>query len=265
MIDSSYGRLKRAVVRRSLSGLSTAEIALPLDNFSDSSSFTLTTDQEREYTVIGSELVPSETTQVLFRAVGLLKSQEKYLQLRPQSFNEATAASILNEIGFSGGTQEKLSFVNLALTQAQLATLVANSSSKSALLDFEAGEVLYYEDLYKKKARQVEVRFQRIVQRVPQLGVYFYNSGNEAVIPKDPTLVSALGDQLNVAAPVMKRVVHNYNNLARLFSQMQAFVTAEDIELGATVLSPLTFTKGVVCAMEQVWIDDTHTTTYYAV
>lgn len=266
MIECSLGDIKQARVLRSLSGYTTVELALPLDNFVDSETFELTTDKKREYKIIQSEVYPTtEATQVMFKVTGLLKSQEKYFQLKPQSFEDATAESILTGIGIKGGSQDKLTFVNLTLTQGQLAILAANSTAKTALVDFEAGEVKYYEDLYKAKAKQVEQKFQRIVQRVPQVGVYLYEEINEGVIPEGITSVTQFGDQLNLPTAVTKHFVENYNSLAKLFSSMQLFSSAETLSMGSCVLSPLTFSKGVICAIEETWYENLHTSLYYVI
>lgn len=251
---------------RALSGYTFAEVSLPLDNYTDAETFTITAGREYEFKVTSSEVYPAAGSQVIFKATAVLKDQEQFLQLKPSSFgDEATAEIILGSVGISGGSKDKLPLINLILTQGQLAILVANATSRPAFVDFEARQVKYYEDLYKEKAQEVPVKFRRIVSKVPQAGAYIYGGVNEGVIPEGVTAMLPFDEDLNLPASVMKLFVQNYNSLASLFAGLQSFVWEKDLELGTAVLSPLTKSKAIVCAREEVWTTQGHTSIYYAV
>ena len=266
MIQCSLGDIEQLKIMRALSGYTFAEVSLPLDNYVDAETFTITTDREYEFRVTSSEVYPAAGGQVIFKATAVLKDQEQFLQLKPSSFgDEATAETILSSVGIAGGSKDRLPLINLILTQGQLAILVANATSKTAFVDFEARQVKYYEDLYKEKAQEVPVKFRRIVSRVPQAGAYIYGGVNEGIIPEDATVMLPFGEDLNMPAAVMKFLMQNYNSLAALFAELQSFVWEKDLELGMAVLSPLTKSKAIVCAREEVWTVQGHTSIYYAV
>lgn len=266
MIQCSLGDIEQLKMMRALSRCTFVEVSLPLDNYVDADTFTVTTDKEYEFVITSSEVYPADGSQVIFKATGVRKDQMPFLQLKPSSFgDEATAETILGSVGIAGGSKEKLSLVNLTLTQGQLAILIANSTAKTALVDFEAKQVKYYEDLYKEKAQEVPVKFRRIVTRVPQAGAYLYGGANEGVVPEGVTTMVPFGEDLNLPASVMKHFVENYNNLAALFAGLQSFVWEKDLELGASVLSPLTKSKAIVVAREEIWTTQGHTSIYYAV
>lgn len=265
MIQCSLGEVEQLKVMRALSGCTFVETSLPLDSYDDATTFTVTTDKEYEFLLTGSEVYPAAGSQVILKATAVLKDQEEFLQLKPVSFDEATGEKVLGSIGISGGSKEKITLVNLSLTQGQLAILVANATAKTAFVDFEARQVKYYEDLYKEKAVEVPVKFRRIVSRVPQAGAYIYGKSNEGIIPGNATVMIPFGEDLNLPSSVLKHFVENYNSLANLFAGLQSFVWEKDLELGATVLSPLTKSKLVVCAREEVWTAQGHTSIYYAV
>jgi len=242
------------------------EVSLPLDSYVDTDTFTITTDREYEFRITSSEVYPVAGSQVIFKATAVLKDQEPFLQLKPASFgDEATAETILGSVGIAGGSKEKLSLVNLTLTQGQLAVLIANATARTAFVDFEERRVKYYEDLYKEKAQEAPVKFRRITTRVPQAGAYLYGSANECVVPEGTTAVVPFGEDLNLPASVLKHFVGNYNNLALLFAGLQSFVWEKDLALGTSVLSPLTKVKAIVCAREEIWTTQGHTSIYYAV
>lgn len=265
MIQCSLGEVEKFKTQRALSGYSFAEISLPLDSYVDAATFTLTTDKEREYSLVSSEILPVSGTQVIMRAVGILKDQESFLKVKPASYNEATIESILNGIGIKGGSKQKVSLVNLVMTQGQLAILLANATAKTALVDFESKRILYYEDLYKVKALEAATKFQRIVSRVPQAGVYLYGGSNEGVMPEEEAAIVPMGEELNLPGAIVKHFVENYNNLALLFGALQSFTWDRDLELGSTILSPLTHSKCVICAAETLWTVEGHTHIYYAI
>lgn len=265
MIGCSLGDLEQLKVMHSLSGYTFVEIALPLEAYEESDSFAVTTDKEREFVITSSEAYPAAGGQMVLKATGLLKDHEKYLQIVPKSFEGATPEQVLNSIAIKGGSKEKVSFVNLALTQGQLAILMANMSAKAAFVDFEKASVAYYSDLYKEKAQEAPVKFRRVRSRVPQAGAYLYGDSNEGVIPEDAMSAIAFDQCVNIPAMSMKHVVENYNELARIFEGMQSFVWDQDLELGACVLSPLLKSKCVVCAREEIWTTRGHTNIYYAV
>lgn len=266
MIKCSIGEAERLKITKALSGYTFVEVSLPLDTYVDAPSFTITTETEQEFVVTGSEVYPAfDNTQVVLKATAIRKDMEPFLQIKPVSFDEASAEKILGSVGIKGGSKEKYTFVNLSLTQGQLAILVANGTPRTAFVDFENRKVLYYEELYKEKAQEVNAKFRRIVTRVPITGAYLYDKANEGVVPDGAQTMAQLGESLNLGNYTMKRFLDNYNNLCNLFAGLQTFVWDQDLPLGSCVLSPLTMTKCIVCAMEQVWTMEGHTTIYYAI
>lgn len=265
MIQCSLGDVEHLKILRALSRCTFVELSLPLDSYADTETFTITTDKEYEFQITGSEVFPEVGSQVLLKATAIMKDQMGFLQLKPTSFDEATGETILGSVGISGGPKDKLSLVNLTLTQGQLAILVANATAKMAFVDFESRQVKYYEDLYKEKAIEAPVKFRRIVSRVPQVGAYLYGGTNEGIVPDGVTAMVPFGEDLNLPSAVLRHFVENYNNIAALFSGLQSFVWEKDLPLGATVISPLTKSKVVVCAREEVWTVQGHTSVYYAV
>ena len=265
MIQCSLGEIEQLKVMRALSRCTFVEVSLPLDSYVESETFTVTTDKEYEFAVTSSEVYPASGSQVIFKATAVLKDQMEFLQLKPASFDEATAETILGSVGIAGGSKEKISLVNLTLTQGQLAILAANATAKTAFVDFEDRRAKYYEDLYKEKAIEVPVKFRRIVSKVPQAGMYLYGGANEGVVPDGVTAMVPFGEDLNLPASVLKHFVENYNELASLFGKLQSFVWEKDLDLGTAVLSPLTKSKLIVCAREEIWTVQGHTSIYYAV
>lgn len=266
MIKCSLGEVERLKITKALSGYTFAEVALPLDAYADAPTFTIVTETEQEFTITGSEVYPAfDNTQVVLKASAIRKDMEPFTQVWPCSFEEASAEKILNAVGIKGGSKEKYSFASLALTRGQLAILIANGTPRIAFIDFEQRKVLYYDELYKAKAQEVPVKFRRIVSKAPTAGAYLYGNANEGLIPDGAQAMASFGETVGLDGYTMKRFLENYNNLCSLFAGLQTFVWDRDLPLGACVLSPLTMTKCIVCAIEQVWTMEGHTTIYYAV
>lgn len=265
MIQCSLGDIEQLKIMRALSGYTFTEVSLPLDAYADTDTFTVTTDIEREFKITSSEVYPAEESQMILKATAILKDHVPFMEFKPASYNDATVSSILNGLGIKGGTQDKVSFINLFLTSGQLAILLANSTAKTAFVDFETRQALYYEDLYKEKAIESAAKFRRVHSLVPQAGFYLYGGSNEGLLPEGASYIAPFGQDLNLPSPVLKHFAENYNTLAKLFSCMQSFVWEKDLPLGSTILSPLTLTKCVICAVEEVWTVESHTNIYYAI
>ncbi len=252
MIACDLGNIDEVIIRRALSGYTFAEFAVPMATYSDAPKFTLTVeDVKQEYKVAGSEVYMhvGEKTQVKISA--LLGSHEKWLQTSPMSVESAEAAEILKGLGVDNGPKIPTTFLNLFLNNGQLAILLANMSPKFAFVDFEKETVVYYSELYKQKAVQVQVPFRRLYGRAPIAGFIGWEELVTGSYPDDAQVVLPFGQFTNIDQVVMENVVNNCNEIAKLFSDMQIFTYSQVLEIGSTVVSSLTYDKKVIVASEE--------------
>ena len=267
MISCTLGRIDGAVVRSALSGFTFAEVTVPVELYSDTPEFMLTTDHmERQYKVMGSEVYMRAGEKTVVRVSAILSEQEKWLRTTPRSYDSAEVADVLKGLGIKGGPKMKVSLLNLFLTDGQLAILLANMSTKEAFVDFVSGEVRYYSDLYKQKPLQVPAAFRRIYGRAPIAGYLGWASGNTGVYSDDTQVVLPFGHFDNLDRSVMDNVVNNCNGIAKMFCNMQIFTSSSEMEIGSTVLSPLTNDKLVMVASEmQFDVNGNVTAVYHCV
>lgn len=252
MLACDLGNIDEVIIRRSLSGYTFAEFAVPMATYSDSPKFTLAIeDVKREYKMVGSEVYMhvGEKTQVKISA--LLSSQEKWMQTSPMSVESAEAAEILKGLGIANGPKIPTTFLNLFLNNGQLAILLANMSPKFGFVDFEKGSAVYYSELYKQKPVQVQVPFRRLYGRAPLAGFIGWEELVTGSYPDDAQTILPFGQFTNIDQAAMENVVNNCNEIAKLFSDMQIFTYSQALELGSTVVSSLTYDKKVIVASEE--------------
>lgn len=262
MIKCSLGEIERFQRVRSLSGYTFAEVALPLESYSSAPTFTLTSDHEETYRIVASEVFPTKDSTPIFKATAILEDQAQFLKMLPVSFDDTEASKALSQLGIKNGPEARVTLVSLALTQGELAILLANAGAHPAFVDFEARAVLYYSELYKEKARQVPVKFKQVTSRVPYMGGYVYGEGNEGYVPDLVQAMMPFGE----ASPIIRQALENYNQLCGLFSTYQVFPWDDDrLPLGTAILSTLTKSKCIVCAVDETWTQSGHTAIYYAI
>ena len=267
MLSCSLGKIDGVITRKALSGYTFSELTVPVDTYSDSPKFTLTTDNvTAEYQIVGSEVYMRSGEKTVVKVNAVLASQVKWMEAYPFSVDSTGISDILNSMGISGGPNIPITMLNLFLNRGQTAIVLANMSPKTAFVDFTGERVLYYSDLYKQKAMQLSVAFRRIYARVPLAGYIGWDSNVNGFFPDDMQSVVPFGQFNNIDETTMQNLLNNCNEIARLFSDMQIFTQSTEIPLGSVVLSPLTYDKKVVVACEEQWDDsDNMLTAYYCV
>lgn len=267
MLECDLGKIDEVIVRRALSGYTFAEFAVPMATYSDSPKFALTVDDvKQEYKMVGSEVYMhvGEKTQVKVSA--LLSSQEKWLNTHPMSVESAETAEILKGLGLKNGPKIPITLLNLFLNDGQLAILLSNMSPKTAFVDFEKGEVVYYSDLYKQKPVVVNVPFRRLYGRPPIAGYIGWENLVMGSYPDDAQVILPFGQFTNIDQSSMENVVNNCNEIAKMFGDMQVFTYSQKLELGSAVMSQLTYDKKVVVASEEHYdVNSNLASIYYCV
>lgn len=254
MLECSIGKIDGAIVRRSLSGYTFIELNVPVDSYADTPTFTATVDNiTAKYRQVGSEVYMHPGDKTVVRVSGILESQYKWLATNPMSVESMDVSDILKGLGIGNGPKSNITFLNLFLNNGQLAVLLANTSAKQAFVDFEKESVVYYTDLYKQKPTQYQVPFRRMIGRPPIAGYVGWDNLVMGSYPDDSQTILPFGQYTNLDESVMANVASNCNAIATLFSDMQMFTFSESLGLGSTVLSPLTYDKKVIVAMEEQW------------
>lgn len=250
-ITSSLGETSGVTIYRSLSGYTFVTLSVKMATYSDSPTFTLTSDAGvSEYTVVGSETYGSSDGPFL-RVNGLLTKHLKWLDVVPMSLDSAEASDILSGMGIENGPKVPLTLLNLQLTYGQLAVLLSNVSPKTALVDFNEERVVCYSDLYKVKPALIQVPFRRIYSRAPIAGRMGWDTLVSGEFPKNAQTIIPFGNYTNIDETTMGNVTNNCNELSKLFSDMQVFTSNQALDLGSTVLSTLTHDKKVIVAVEE--------------
>ena len=267
MLDCTLGKIEGVVIRKALSGYTFAELQVPMGSYSDSPKFTLTVDHvQTEYKTVGSEVYmhPGEKVQVKVSAIRA--DQEKWLEPSPLSVESMEASEILKGLGLVNGPKIPITLLNLFLNKGQLAVTLANMSPKSAFVDFESNAVVYFSELYKQKPTQVQVPFRRMYGRAPIAGYIGWDSLVSGVFPDDTQIVLPYGQFTNIDQTTMENLMNNCNEIAKMFSDMQIFTWPAELPVGSTVLSPLTYDKKVIVAVEEQWdVNDNVVAAYYSV
>lgn len=266
-IECSLGRIDGAVIRRSLSGYTFVELAVPMDTYNDSPKFTLTLDNRKvEYKIVGSEVYTQPGEKTIVKVSGIRSDMERWLEVCPLSIDSAEAGEILNGMNIKDGPNIPVTLLNLFQTKGQLAITLANMSAKTAFVDFEKGAVRYYSELYKQKAIRITNPFRRIYSRVPMAGYVGWDNLVSGSFPDDAQVILPFGHYNNVDENAMGNLANNCNEVAKLFSDMQIFHWSQPLALGTPVLSPLTMDKKVVVAVEEQYDDmDNLVAMYYCV
>lgn len=251
MLECSIGNIDEVIVRKALSGYTFAELVVPMASYTDSPKFNVSIDNvKKDYTMVGSEVYMhvGEKTQVKISA--MLESQAKWLNMQPSSVESAEIEGILKGLGLENGPKTPITLLNLFLADGQLAILLANMSPKLAFVDFEKNKVLYYNDLYKQKPIAINVPFRRLYGRAPIAGFIGWENLVTGSYPDDAQAILPFGQFTNLDQSSMENVVNNCNDISKLFTDMQIFTYSQELELGTTVMSQLTYDKRVVVAAE---------------
>lgn len=264
MLQCDLGNIDEVIIRKSLSGYTFAEFAVPMATYSDSPKFSLSVgDVKQEYRTVGSEAFMSvgEKTQVKISAI--LSSQDKWLNTQPISIESAEVADILKGLGLKNGPKIPITLLNLFLNNGQFAILLSNMSPKTAFVDFEKGEVVYYSDLYKQKPVVVNVPFRRIYGRAPIAGSIGWENLVSGSYPDDAQVILPFGQFTNLDQASMENVLNNCNEISKLFTDMQIFTYSQDLEPGSTVMSQLTYDKKLIVAAEKHYDKNSNVTAVY--
>lgn len=267
MLTCTLGKIDSVIIRKAFSAYTFAEFTVPMESYSDSPTFSLTVDNiTTDYKIVGSEVYMKPGDKTVVRVNAIPSSQEKWMEVFPFSVDSAEASDILKSLGISGGPNIPITLLNLFLNRGQASIVLANLSPKTAFVDFSEEKVVYYSDLYKKKAMQLSASFRRLYSRVPLAGYIGWDSIVTGSFPDDAQYIAPLGHFDNIDETTMQNLLNNCNEIARLFSDMQVFTQSTDIPLGTTVLSSLTYDKKVVVAAEEQWdINDNMITAYYCI
>lgn len=267
MVECSIGHIDGAIRRRALSGYTFAEINVPMENYNDSPKFTLTIDKHTvEYKIVGSEVFMQAGSKTIVKISAIKADQEKWLEVVPSSVEEADIKDLLKGLEIEDGPSLQVSnLLNLFLTKGQYALMLANMTPKNAFIDFEKQKVVYYSELYKQKAQVIQVPFRRIYSRVPMAGYFGWEETASGYFPNDAQTIIPFGQFNNMDKTTIDNLVTNCNDIAKMFSDLQVFTWPEELELGTTVLSPLTMDKKVIVAVEEQWDSQTPLNAYYCI
>ena len=246
MLACDLGNIDEVIVRKALSGYTFIEFSVPMDSYSDSPKFSLAVGEVKsEYKMVGSEVFMNAGQKTQVKISAMLESQSKWLATKPMSVESAEIAEIPVPVRCSAGQK------NLFLNNGQLAILLSNMSPKTAFVDFEQQKVVYYSELYKQKPVVVKVPFRRLYGRSPLAGYIGWESLVTGAYPDDAQVVLPFGQFTNLDQTAMENVVNNCNEISKLFNDMQVFTYSQDLELGSTVMSQLTYDKKVIVAAEK--------------
>jgi len=251
MLECSLGNIDEVIVRKALSAYTFVEMLVPMASYSDAPKFNITIDNvKKEYKMVGSEVYMNvgEKTQVKISA--MLDSQVKWLNSQPSSVESAEVAEILKGLGLDNGPKIPITLLNLFLNNGQLAILLSNMSPKTAFIDFENNKVLYFSELYKQKPTVINVPFRRIYGRSPIAGYIGWENLVTGSYPDDAQVILPFGQFTNIDQSTMENVVNNCNEISRLLTDIQVFTYTQELELGSTVMSQLSYDKKVVVAAE---------------
>lgn len=267
MLTCDLGNIDEVIVRKALSGYTFVEFSVPMDSYSDSPKFSLSVGEVKSgYRIVGSEVYMNTGHKTQVKVSAMLEDQFKWLESEPSSVESAEVEEILNGLGLSNGPKIPITLLNLFLNNGQLAILLSNMSPKTAFVDFEQGRVVYYSELYKQKPVVVKVPFRRLYGRAPIAGYVGWENMVTGSYPDDTQAVLPFGQFTNLDQTSMENVVNNCNEIARLFSDMQVFTYSQELELGSTVMSQLTYDKKVVVAAEKHYDkNDNVAAVYYCV
>lgn len=255
-----------AKITRSLSGFTFLETVVPIDAYVDAQTLSLSTDDgSATYQIAGCDAFTQPDSTLALKICAVLESQVKYMKVHPLSYENAKISDALHLLGISGGTDEQITLLNLFLSDGQLAIFLANTGSSPMFVDFENATILKYADLYKAKPATTSSAFRKIVSRPALAGAYYYDSSNIGMLPDGLQAVVGIDGLYNTDEIVMKRVVDNYNELCRSYSQLQMFVTPDKHALGSTIVSGLTHTKHVIVGVEESWTGRACLRTYYCI
>ena len=264
MLECSLGNIDEVIVRKALSGYTFVEFVVPMASYSDSPKFNITIESvKQEYKMVGSEVFMhvGEKTQVKISA--MLDSQVKWLNSQPSSVDSAEVADVLKGLGLDNGPKIPITLLNLFLNNGQLAILLSNMSPKTAFVDFENNKVVYYSELYKQKPVVVEVPFRRLYGRSPIAGYIGWENLVTGSYPDDAQVILPFGQFTNIDQSSMENVVNNCNEISKLFSDIQVFTYSQDLELGITVMSQLTYDKKIIVAAEKHYDKNSNVTAVY--
>lgn len=252
MLSCDLGNIDEVIVRKALSGYTFIEFNVPMDSYSDSPKFSLAVGEVKsEYKMVGSEVFMNAGQKTQVKISAMLESQSKWLATKPMSVESAEIAEILKGLGLENGPKLPTTLLNLFLNNGQLAILLSNMSPKTAFVDFEQQKVVYYSELYKQKPVVVKVPFRRLYGRSPLAGYIGWESLVTGAYPDDAQVVLPFGQFTNLDQTAMENVVNNCNEISKLFNDMQVFTYSQDLELGSTVMSQLTYDKKVIVAAEK--------------
>lgn len=266
MIDCSLGRIDGVIIRKALSGYTFVEFDIPVDSYNDSPKFTLSTDGPTiEYKIVGSEVFMKPGAQTLVKISAIKADQEKWMTTNPASYEDIDVQDVLKGLNIENGPNFKTSLVNLFLNDGQFAIMLANMSAKTAFVDFNKQEVLYYSDLYKQKATIVKAPFRRLYGRPSLAGYLGWEESAVGSYPGDTQEILPFGQFNNLDRLTLDNLVNNCNEINKMCSDLQMFVSPEPFELGTIVLSQLTLDKRMIVAVEEQWDNQTPINTYYTI
>lgn len=265
MITSSLGRITDARVRKSLSGLTTVELVVPLDGYRDSPKFTLTLDgMEAEYTTMDTDILMPASDDVVVHIVGMLSSHEEWSKVKPMSVESAEIATVLKSLGIDNGPRNNITFFNLYHTIGQLSIALANMSPKTAFVDFSNRTVVYYDDMMRATPSSVPSTFRKKYTRTPTVGFVGWDEAN--VLYGNPSKAFPLGQFMSLDPVLMQNLADNYNAISSLMSDVQMFTTSSLLGLGSTVVSNMDTTKRLIVAADEHYsFNDDVTVAYYCV
>lgn len=265
MITCSLGRVTDVHIRKSLSELTSVELVVPMDGYSDSPKFTVTVDgMTYEFITMASDILMPSVDDVVVHITGVLASQAEWTKVKPMSVESAEISNVLKSFGIDNGPKNNITFFNLTHTVGQLSVALANMSPKTAFVDFEKKSVVYYDDMLRESPATVPSTFRKKYTRTPSVGFMGWDSTN--TIYGNPAMASKLGQFTNVDQTLMQNLVDNCNTLSELMSDIQMFTTMSPLGLGATVVSNMDTTKRLIVAADEHYSgNDNFIAAYYCV
>ena len=264
MIVCSLGKTNSVRITRALSGLTFCEAAITVSAYSDSPKFTLSTGgPEEEYSMTGSELYTTQGEEPQLKITGILSRQSQWLDPNPCSYDGTKIKDALKNLGIDGGTDTPVTFLSLALTRGQLAITLANMGSEPAFVDFEHNTAKRYSEYYKAKPVNPGASFRRTTGRPVTAAFLGTDSSNYADFPEMFQTLLPFGLNTDLDRQSIENLARNLNSLSSLMADLQAFSSSNEYELGATVLSPITYDRKVIVASQSDYAENASFHSYY--
>lgn len=247
------------LVREALSEYPFYRFTCKAESFNPMASVILTADDRTfEGTLSGMDVSSDPTGSLLYNVGAVDAACPTYDMVHPTSFKDTPIKDMIGHYGFSlatDGLSTEMSLLNMTRSDADMVMALANSGPIPAFVDFTGKKVLFLNQLYKQDPVEVAAGFQAMYSRPVSVGYTLSDTGAVSYGGSDsPDTVIEGGRPITRSAGVLRNLVKNYNDLAKLWSRRQMFsVIDQDIPVGSMVVSALTDDKRLIVAKESVF------------